>query len=215
MYFIYLYRSSTKINKPVVYFGVGVATAAIIIIFGFLGNGSFSRVVLSQDEKTKENSIIAAAAAATSPAVNVAPIDIKIKNVVVNQTNDEKTANVQVAFDVHNSNTNTMILDGIRYNVYVNNIFMTSGNIGTEAPEDVIRSENGFPIIGNSVVTLRDTQAAHKNNINAASWDKIVAGTGAAAATKASYLVNGTYSYRQTANLEASGGVKEFSLTFP
>jgi LEA14-like dessication related protein len=200
-------------NKPVIYSGLGVAAAAIII-FVFLGNGSFSRVVLSQDEKTKENSIIAAAAAATSPAVNVAPIDIKIKNVVVNKTNDEKTANVQVAFDVHNSNTNTMILDGIRYNVYVNKILMTSGNIGTEAPEDVIRSENGFPILGNSVVTLKDTQAVHKNNINAASWDKIVAG-GGGAATKASYLVNGTYSYRQTANLEASGGVKEFSLTFP
>ena len=43
--------------------------------------------------------------------------------------------------------------------VYVNNILMTSGNIGTEAPEDVIRSQNGFPIIGNSTVTLKDTQA--------------------------------------------------------
>jgi hypothetical protein len=79
----------------------------------------------------------------------------------------------------------------------------------------VIRSESGFPIIGNSVVTLKDTQAVQKNNINAASWDKIVAGAGAPAVTKASYIINGTYSYRQTANLEASGGVKEFSLTFP
>ena len=68
-------------------------------------------------------------------------------------------ANIQVAFDVHNPNTNTMILDGVSYNVYVNNILMTSGNIGTEAPEDVIRSQNGFPIIGNSTVTLKDTQA--------------------------------------------------------
>jgi hypothetical protein len=200
-------------NKPVIYSGIGIAAAAIIIIFAFLGNGSFSRVVMNQDEKTKENSVTATAAAA-SPAVNVAPIDIKIKNVVVNKTNDEKAANVRVAFDVHNPNTSTMILDGIRYNVYVNNILMTSGNIGTEAPEDIIRSENGFPIIGNSVVTLKDTQAVHKDNINAASWDKMAAGAGSAA-TKASYLINGTYSYRQTANLEASGGVKEFSLTFP
>jgi hypothetical protein len=199
-------------NKPVIYSGVGVAVAAIII-FVFLGNGSFSHVVINQDGKTKENSVTATAAAA-SPAVNVAPIDIKVKNVVVNKTNDEKVANVRVAFDVHNPNTSTMILDGIRYNVYVNNIFMTSGNIGTEAPEDIIRSENGFPIIGNSVVTLKDTQAVHKDNINAASWDKMAAGAGSAA-TKASYLINGTYSYRQTANLEASGGVKEFSLTFP
>ena len=196
-------------NKPVIYSGVGVSVAAIII-FAFLGNGSFSRVVISQDEKTKENSITAAAAA--SPAVNVASIDFKIKNVIVNKTNNEKAANVQVAFDVHNPNTNTMILDGIRYNVYANNIHMTSGNIGTEAPEDVMRSENGFPIIGNSVVTLKDTQTVQKNNINAAIWDKMVAGS---AATKVSYLINGTYSFRQTANLEASGGVKEFSLTFP
>ena len=71
-----------------------------------------------------------------------------------------------------------------------------------------------FQEIGNSIVTLKDTQAVQKNNINAASWDKMVAGAGSAA-TKASYLINGTYSYRQTANLEASGGVKEFSLTFP
>jgi LEA14-like dessication related protein len=214
MYFIYSHRSSTKMNKSAIYSGVGVSATAIII-FAFLGNGSFSRVLINQDEKTaKDNSITTsfAAAAAASPAANVAPIDLKIKNVVVNKTNDEKSANVQVAFDVRNPNTNTMILDGIRYNVYVNNALITSDNIGTEAPEDVIRSESGFPIIGNSVVSLKDTQAVQKNNINAASWDKVVAG---AAATKTSYLINGTYSYRQTANLEASGGVKEFSLTFP
>ena len=218
MYFIYSDRSSTKMNKAVIYSGVGVAAAAIII-FAFLGNGSFSRVLINQEEKTaKDNNITTpfAAAAAASPAVNVRPIDLKIKNVVVNKTNDDKSASVQVSFDVHNPTTNTMILDGIRYNVYVDNALITSGNIGSEAPEDVIRSESGFPIIGNSVVTLKDTQAVQKNNINAASWDKIVAGAGAAAAvTKATYSINGTYSYRQTANLEASGGVKEFSLIFP
>jgi LEA14-like dessication related protein len=199
-------------NKSVIYPSVGVAAAAIII-FAFLGNGSFSRALINQVEKiAKDSSITTAAAAAAAPAANVTPIDIKIKNVVVNKTNDDKNANVQVAFDVHNPNTNTMILDGIRYNVYVNNALITSGNIGTEAPEDVIRSESGFPIIGNSVVILKDTQTVQKNNINAASWDKMMVG---AAATKTSYQINGTYSYRQTANLEASGGVKEFSLTFP
>jgi len=190
-------------NRPIIYSAIGVAAAAIIIFAFFLGNGSFNRVVISGD-KTKQTTIIAAAAS----AVTVAPIDIKVKNVVANKTNDEKTANVQVAFDVHNPNANTMILDGIRYNVYVNNALMTSGNIGTEAPEDVIRSQNGFPIIGNSTVTLKDTHAVQRNNMNAAGWDKMVVDA------KASYVIKGTYSYRQTANLEASGGAKEFSLTF-
>ena len=191
---------------PLIYCSVGV-TAAAIVIFAFLGNGSFSRVVISQD-KANDNGIITAAA---TPTVNVAPVDIKINNVVVNKTNNEKSVNVQVAFDVHNPNINTMILDGIRYNVYVGNAIITSGTIGTEAPEDVIRSQQGFPIIGNSVVTLKNTQTVQRNNINAASWNKIIGGD----TTKASYLINGTYYYRQTANLEASGGVKEFSLTFP
>jgi LEA14-like dessication related protein len=57
-----------------------------------------------------------------------------------------RIANIKVAFDIHNPNANTMILDGIRYNVYINNILMTSGNIGTEAPEDVIRSQQAFPL---------------------------------------------------------------------
>ena len=72
------------------------------------------------------------------------PIDIKVKNVVANKTVDKNTANIRVAFDIHNPNVNTMILDGIRYNLYVNNIPMTSSNIGTEAPEDVIRSQQGI-----------------------------------------------------------------------
>ena len=194
-------------NKLLIYCSVGV-TAAAIIIFVFLGDGSFSRVVMNQD-KTKDRSITTAAAAA--PATNVAPIDIKIKNVVVNKTNEEKSANIQVAFNVHNPNTNTMILDGIRYNVYVDNALITSGNIGTEAPEDVMRSQQGFPVIGSSIVTLKDSQTVQRNNINAAIWDKLMGGD----TTKPSYLINGTYSYRQTANLEASGGVREFNLTFP
>ena len=194
-------------NKPLIWSSIGV-TAAAIIIFAFLGNGSFYRVVTSED-KTKMNGIASTAAAA--PATNVAPLDLKIKNVIVNKTNDEKSANLQVAFDVHNPNTNTMILDGIRYNALI-----TSGNIGTEAPEDVIRSQQGFPIIGSSVVTLKDSQTVTRNNINAAAWNKIGAGVGAASAdAKVSYVINGTYSLRQTANLQASGGINEFNLRFP
>jgi hypothetical protein len=191
-------------NRPIIYSSIGVVAAVIIIFAFFLANGSFNGVVTSED-KTKQTTAIIGSAS----AITVAPIDIKVKNVVTNKTNDEKTANVQIAFDVHNPNTNTMILDGIRYNVYVNNNLMTSGNIGTEAPEDVIRSQQGFPIIGNSTVTLKDIQPVQRNNMNAASWDKMVVDG------KASYVIKGTYSYRQTANLEASGGAKEFSLTFP
>ena len=124
-------------NKLIVYIviGAGISIAAITI-FAFLGNGSFSRVVFNED-KIKQTTT-------TASPVTVVPIDIKVKNVVANKTADKNTANIKVAFDIHNPNVNTMILDGIRYNLYVNNIPMTSGNIGTEAPEDVIRSQQGI-----------------------------------------------------------------------
>ena len=193
-------------NRAIVYSTMGVAVAAIVI-FAFLGNGSSNRVMINGD-KTKQTTTATTTRAAA--AFTVAPIDIKVKNVVANKTADSKAAaaNIQITFDVHNPNTNTMILDGIRYNVYVNNVLMTSGNIGTEAPEDIIRSQNGFPIIGNSTVTLKDTQTVQRNNINAISWDKMVV------EAKTSYVIKG-YSYRQTADLQASVGAKEFTLTFP
>ena len=62
------------------------------------------------------------------------------------------------------------------------------------------------------MVTLKDTQAVQRNNINAESWNKIVAGV---ADAKVSYVINGTYSFRHTANLQASGGINEFNLRFP
>jgi hypothetical protein len=59
-------------NKPLIYSGFGIAAAAIII-FAFLGNGSFYHVVTSED---KTNGIASTAAAA--PVTIVAPLDIKI-----------------------------------------------------------------------------------------------------------------------------------------
>jgi hypothetical protein len=40
------------------------------------------------------------------------------------------------------------------------------------------------------------------------SWDKVVN-------SKANYLINGTYSYKQTSSLQATGEDKDFKLTFP
>jgi flagellar basal body-associated protein FliL len=87
-------------NKPLILSSIGVAVAAIII-FAFLGNGSFYRVVMSED-KAKVNSNTSTAAAAAAPVANMASLDVKIKNVALNKTNDDKSATVRVAFDVHN-----------------------------------------------------------------------------------------------------------------
>jgi len=198
-------------NVITVYSVIGVIGAAFII-FVFLGNGNINRVLLNQGA-TKETTHAAATSnsafiyAPTAAAITVKPININIKN-VSSKTFDKNNATIKVAFDVHNPNANTMILDGIHYNLYVKNVLVASGDIGAEAPEDIIRSQSGFPVIANSTVTLKNTQTIHRNNMNAISWDNITEG-------KANYVINGTYSYRQTAGLQASGGANQFSLAFP
>lgn len=196
-------------NGITVYSVIGVIGAAIII-FVFLGNGSFNRVLINEDvtKQTTPTTTFTSIYAPTAAAITVKPIDIKIKNVASKTFDNKSIATIQVAFDVHNPNANTMILDGIHYNLYVKNVLIASGDIGIEAPEDIIRSQNGFPVIANSTVTLKGTQTIHRNNMNVISWNNIAEG-------KANYVINGTYSYRQTADLQASGGANQFSLTFP
>jgi hypothetical protein len=62
-------------------------------------------------------------------------------------------------------------------------------------------------------VTLKDSQTVQRINIHPSIWNKIVAG--AAQDAKVGYIINGTYSFRQTANLQAAGGINEFNLKFP
>ena len=62
MYCIYLGRSSTKMNRAIVYSVISMAVAAIII-FALLGNGSFNRVIIKGDE-TKQTTT-----ATTTPAL--------------------------------------------------------------------------------------------------------------------------------------------------
>src|SRR5829696_5720763 len=129
-----------------------------------------------------------------------------IKNVAANETAD-RIAEIQVAFDAYNPNMGTVILEAIGYNVFVDNMRIVSGDIG-EKPEGFVASQEGiYPIIGNGTVTLKDVQTVERNDMNAVIWDKLVDGS-------ASYIINGTYSYKQTSSFQATGGDKEFQLAF-
>ena len=75
-------------NRAIVYSTMGVAVAAIVI-FAFLGNKSSNRVMINGD-KTKQTTTATTTRAAA--AFTVAPIDIKVKNVVANKTADSKAA---------------------------------------------------------------------------------------------------------------------------
>ena len=175
-------------NTKAIYAVAGGIAAAAVAIFFIMGIGNFRPLGNSEAPGTSQTQIA----------------DLQL----VEKT-DEENANVQVVFDAHNPNRSTAILETIHYTLDVGQYQMTTGDIGVSPEGFVSGQEDIFPIVGNSTVTLKDTQVAVRNNLTASSWDSMVDGTG-------QYRVEGSYSYRLTgSNFQTSYYEKGFALTFP
>jgi hypothetical protein len=136
------------------------------------------------------------------------PIIISIKNITVEPT-DSSHSNLQIAFDAHNPNRGTIILESIQYKVLVNNSEVASGEIGERLEGFLESQDNVFPVIGSGNVTLKDTDLLARNSENSDLWNRLSMNQ------IDSYQVNGTYSFSQTSTLQASGGDRPFALNFP
>jgi len=136
------------------------------------------------------------------------PIVISVKNITVEPI-DSSHSNLQITFDAHNPNRGTIILESIQYKVLVNNSEIASGEIG-ERLEGFLESQgNVFPVIASGNVTLKDTDLLARNSENSVIWNRLGMNQ------IESYQVNGTYSFSQTSTLQASGGDRPFTLSFP
>jgi hypothetical protein len=121
---------------------------------------------------------------------------------------DNKTAKVRVTFNVHNPNRGTIMLESISYNIYTNSGRIVSGDIG-EKPEGFVGSQaNIFPIVGNMSSAIGDERTITKDGPRLADWNKIIKNS-------AVYIINGTFSYKQTSSFQSSGGENNFSQKFP
>ncbi|MGH9979218.1 MAG: hypothetical protein ACRD8Z_25800 [Nitrososphaeraceae archaeon] len=136
------------------------------------------------------------------------PIVISIKNVTVEPI-DSSHSNLQIAFDAHNPNRGTIILESIQYKVIVNNSEIASGEIGERLEGFLESQDNVFPVIASGNVTLKDTDLLTRNSENSDIWNRLSTNQ------MESYQVNGTYSFSQTSTLQASGGDRPFTLSFP
>ena len=178
-----------------------IAVAGATAVLGLASNGMLNHIVPTIP--TNENK----ANTKTVNALVVKPLEIKIKSITANKTN-ANTAILRLALDVHNPNQDTVLLDGLHYNITSDNLPIKSGDIGTETQLDVVRGQSAFHIIGDSTITLKDTGILHRNNIVNATWDKIVSG-------KATYVIKGSYYSKQTANFDYSPGSNDFKSTYP
>jgi hypothetical protein len=184
------------VNTKAIYAVAGGIAAAAIAIFLIIGVGNFRPLGNSEGPGTSQTQ------------TQIADLQLGLRDIVVEKT-DEENANVQVVFDVYNPNRSTAIFETIHYTLNVGQYQMTSGDIGVSPEGFVSGQEDIFPIVGNSTVTLKDTQVAVRNNLTSSSWDSMVGGTG-------QYRVEGNYSYRLTgSNFQTSYYEKGFALTFP
>ncbi len=181
-------------NTKVIYAAAGGIAAAAIATFFIMGMGNF-RFPGSSDNTP---------GAAQTPQ---ADLQLGLKDIIVEKM-DDRNATVQVVFEVRNPNRSTAVLETIHYLLHVGQFQMTTGDIGVSPEGFVSGQEDIFPIVGNTTVTLKDTQVATRNNLTASSWDSMVDGT-------AQYTVDGGYSYRLTgSNFQTSYYEKGFTLTF-
>ena len=134
-------------------------------------------------------------------------IEMNLKDIIVNKTG-QNLATMKIIFAAHNPQVYTVLLNGIHYNVFANNQTISSGDIGGESLVDIMNEQPEFPIISNDTVTFKNAQTIHTNEIKNGISNIITSG-------RACFTVNGTYFYRQAANLTASGGENEFQLKFP
>jgi LEA14-like dessication related protein len=180
------------VNSKFVFVVAGGIAAAAIIIFVVMGSGLFS--LGSQDGQVAQSQ----------------PVELQLSLVdITAEKTDERTADVNVAFNVHNPNRNTAILETIHYTVFIDELKMTSGDIGV-SPEGFVASQEGiFPIVSNTTVTLKDSQASERNNLTAEAWDSMVTGD-------AQYRIEGTIAYKLTGtSFQFSAGEKDFLLMYP
>jgi hypothetical protein len=143
-----------------------------------------------------------------TPPAQPADLQLSIKEVSAEMT-DEKHADLKIAFNVHNPNRNTAILETIHYTIYIGDLKMTSGDVGV-SPQGFVASQEGiFHIVSNTTLTLKDTQSAVRNNLTAVAWDSMVEGT-------ALYRIEGTFAFNLTgAGFQFTAKEKEFVLPYP
>ncbi len=192
-------------RRKIIYISSAIAIA-IVVGFTYWGLASNNDNAERQAPAPSSQSPSNAETQSTGRTDN--PIVISIKNITVEPI-DSSHSNLQISFDAHNPNRGTIILESIQYKVMVNNNEIASGEIGERLEGFLESQDNVFPVISSGNVTLKDTDLLTRNSENSDIWNRLSTNQ------MESYQVNGTYSFSQTSTLQASGGDRPLTLSFP
>ena len=182
-----------------------ITILGIVLVINNFSVGNFSSVKLPDLKLPSVNvgeQIFNEEALRDARSLVVSIKDIHVEPVDMNQ------AKVNVTFDIFNPNKATVMLEVISYNLFTNSGRIVSGDIG-EKPTGFVGSQaNIFPIVGNGSIIVKDSQVIERDGASETNLEGLVGKT-------QHYIINGTFSYKQTSSFQSSGGENNYSLTFP
>ena len=152
----------------------------------------------------------------TPQQLNSQNLSLSVDSVKVVPVNNE--SRLETVFKVYNPNRGSAILETVTYNVYLDNVRIASGDVGSRTEGFVDSLESVYPIIGNQSIVLRDRESLTEDaNSLFDSQGKMVAAIAdnSNSSTSHAYDVNGTYFYTLNRGSEAQVRENEFNFQYP
>ena len=215
-------------NTRVIY-AVGLGIIVIGVVFylfniGFLSQNSESdnnpepEVNGTNDISTPPNHSSASGSPETTgltpQQLNSQNLSLSVDSVKVVQVNNE--SQLETVFNVYNPNKGAAILETVTYNIYLDNVRIGSGDVGSRTEGFVDSLESVYTIIGNQSIVLRDREPLTEDGTSLfdSQGQVLSATTDSPSSSTASraYDVNGTYFY--TLNRGSEAQVREHSFNF-
>ena len=152
----------------------------------------------------------------TPQQLNSQNLSLSVNSVKVIPVNNE--SRLETVFKVYNPNRGSAILETVTYNVYLDNVRIASGDVGSRTEGFVDSLESVYPIIGNQSIVIRDTESLTEDaNSLFDSQGKMVAAIAdnSNSSTSQAYNVNGTYFYTLNRGSDAQVRENEFNFQYP
>jgi hypothetical protein len=142
---------------------VGGVVAAFAIIIGFIGISGSTFI-----DDTSGGNIISPSDAPRQAL----PIEVQLQDISILEAN-EKTATIQVEFEVTNPNFKAVILQVINYEILESGTRIAISQIG-ERPAGMLESSNYFTILSGQPTILRDTVTIQNSGNTPEIWDALM-----------------------------------------
>ena len=152
----------------------------------------------------------------TPQQLNSQNLSLSVDSVKVVPVNNE--SRLETVFKVYNPNKGSAILETVTYNVYLDNIRIASGDVGSRTEGFVDSLESVYTIIGNQSIVLRDrTPLDEEGNSLFDSQGKMIGAIAENSNSSASkvYDVNGTYFYTLNRGSDAQVRENAFNFQYP